>query len=206
MIGRAGFGEVGGCRELAYAFRRDQFRRPTFQVRVTSVRGLRRFCRSRQSSSVEKGPSQSVAFWELTAPAVGLNADENAAPKPRLGIHRIAIETKGLSDAEAARLHHALIVVAVPISAHPRSKSPLPIYRRPKSIRAIPIGRYLPIRLRSMGVVEKRIGLPVIATFDHVCPGGEGQMGLRPVYMHRRFGHVCGCQQAAGNAARGDHE
>lgn len=25
MIGRAGFGEVGGCRELAYTFRRDQW-------------------------------------------------------------------------------------------------------------------------------------------------------------------------------------
>ncbi|ARE38160.1 hypothetical protein M2405_004263 [Rhodococcus erythropolis] len=60
----------------------------------------------------KKGQANPVAFWELADLADGPKADENPAPKPRRGVHRITIETKGLSDAEAARLHHALIIVA----------------------------------------------------------------------------------------------
>ncbi|WP_458682463.1 hypothetical protein [Prescottella equi] len=58
----------------------------------------------------KRGQANPVAFVDLDVPAA--NADIAPAPKPRRGIHRITIETKGLSDAEAARLHHALIIVA----------------------------------------------------------------------------------------------
>ncbi|GEM_PF-6589289 len=60
----------------------------------------------------KQGQANPVAFVDSDDLDTSGNTSEAPAPKPRRGVHRIVIETKGLSDAEAARLHHALIVVA----------------------------------------------------------------------------------------------
>jgi hypothetical protein len=61
----------------------------------------------------KKGQSNPVMY--LDTADVGDEVPNVAATRvarPRRGVHRIVIETKGLSDDQAAKLHHALITVA----------------------------------------------------------------------------------------------
>lgn len=60
----------------------------------------------------KRGQANPIAFVDLDVPVTSSDTEAAAAPKPRRGIHRITIETKGLSDTAAAQLHHTLLVVA----------------------------------------------------------------------------------------------
>jgi hypothetical protein len=62
-----------------------------------------------------RGQANPVAYIDTGTvdPAAATQAvTSTSTKKPRRGMHRIVIETKGLSDTDAARLHYALVTMA----------------------------------------------------------------------------------------------
>lgn len=72
-----------------------------------------------QESPVRWRQGQSNPVMFLDTESVTDESSQNHKPpvKPRRGVHRIVLETKGLSDEQAARLHHALITIAMTTGA-----------------------------------------------------------------------------------------